>query len=187
MAAIVIGVLSLGYIAGLAVYVISASLRAGRVLDPVLAPLGMTTKRYMLFGRQYRGEIAGREVEVYFVPSRANWPAQLDIYVEADIGTRVAIGRQRPLLDCRHCARLEVVGAEMEALQVYAQDAERATRLLSDAANSAAIARLLDDQEAYGLREVYLQPERVWLRAHPRRMEGKRFRQWLDAVLVLAR
>ena len=74
----------------------------------------------------------------------------------------------------------------MEALQVYAQDAERATRLLSDAANSAAIACLLDDQEAYGLREVYLQPERVWLRAHPRRMEGKRFRQWLDAVLVLA-
>jgi len=187
MSAIVTGVLGAGYIVGLAAYVVSAFLRAGRVLDPVLTSMGMISESYLLFGRQYRGELEGRKVEVYFVPPRAIWPTQLNVYVEADIGARVAIGRQRPWLDCQHCARLEVVGAGLAGLQVYAQEEARAGRLLSDAASREALARLLDDQEKYGLREIYLQPERVWLRAHPRGVGERRFRQWLDDVLALAR
>ena len=186
MSALVTGVLGAGYVVGLAVYVVSTFLRAGRVLDPVLTAKGMVSKSYLVFGRQYQGELESREVEVYFVPSQGVRPAQLNLYVEADIGTRVAIGWQRPLLDCRDCARLEVAGAELGGLQVYAQQEERAGRLLTDAASREAMARLLDDREEYGFREIYLQPERVWLRAHPQGMSEGRFRQWLDDVLALA-
>ena len=186
MSAIVTGVLGAGYIVGLALYVVSTFLRAGRVLDPVLASAGMVSKSYLVFGRQYRGVLEGREVEVCFVPSSGIRPAQLNVYVAADIGTRAAIGRQRPLLDCRDCAQLEVAGTELQDVQMYAQQEERAGRLLSDAASSEAIARLLDDQEEYGIREIYLQPERVWLRARPQGMSGKQFRQWLDDMLALA-
>ncbi len=186
MSAIVTGVLGAGYVVGLAVYVVSTFLRAGRVLDPVLASAGMVSKSYLVFGRQYQGVLEGREVEVNFVPSSGVRPAQLNVYVAVNIGTRVALGWQRPLLDCRDCERLEAAGAELRGVQVYAQEEERAGRLLNDAASKEAMARLLDDQETYGIREIYLQPERVWLRARPQGMRGKRFRQWLDDVLVLA-
>ncbi len=186
MSAIVTGILGAGYIVGLALYVVATFLRAGRVFDPVLAPAGMVSKSYLVFGRQYQGVLEGREVEIYFVPSSGIRLAQLNVYVAADIGMRVAMGWRRPLLDCGNCERLEAAGAELRGVQVYAQEEERAGRLLNDAASSEAIARLLADQEAYGIREIYLQPERVWLRARPQGMNGKRFRQWLDDVLVLA-
>ena len=139
-----------------------------------------------MFGRLYQGVLEGREVEIYFMPASGVRPAQLNVYVAADIGTRVALGWQRPLLDCRDCERLEAAGAELRDVKVYAQEEERAGRFLSDAASREAMARLLDDQEEYGIREIYLQPERVWLRAHPQGMRGKLFRQWLDDVLALA-
>lgn len=85
---------------GLAVYVASSFLRAGRILDSVLTPIGLVSGSYPVFGRRYHGVIEGREMEVYFVPSQGVRPAQLNVYVGADPGTRMAIGRQRPLLDC---------------------------------------------------------------------------------------
>ena len=90
------------------------------------APLGMISESYLLFGRRIPRRTRGTKVEVYFVPARAVWPTQLNVYVEADIGTVMAIGRQRPLLGCQHCARLEVVGADLAGLQMYAQEEERA-------------------------------------------------------------
>ncbi len=118
MSAIVTGVLGAGYIVGLSLYVVSTFLRAGRVLDPVLAPAGMVSKSYLVFGRQYQGVLAGREVEIYFVPSSGIRPAQLNVYVAADIGTRVAMGRQRSLLGCEYCERLEAAGVDVFASPV---------------------------------------------------------------------
>jgi len=184
--AIVTGILGAGYIMGLAVYVVASFLRAGRILDPVLASREMASKSYRGFGRQYHGVLEGREVAVYFLPAQGVSPALLNVYVEADLGTRVAIGRQRPLLDCRDGARLEVAGTELEELQVYAQEEESASHLLTDAVSSAAIARLLVAPQGYGFREIYLQPERVWLRMQPRAMTEKQFQQCLADVLALA-
>ena len=183
MSAIATGVTGMSYIVVLAAYVIYAFARAGRALDPVLASIGLTSQSYMFFGRQYRGAVAGRQVKVYFVPARAVWPSQLNVYVAADIGTRVAIGRQRPLLDCRACPRLET---GLAGLQVYAQDKDKADRLLSDAAVREILTRLLDNREGGGFREVYLQPKQIWLRVHPRNMGAEEFRQRLDDLLALA-
>jgi hypothetical protein len=186
MAAIVTGILGVSYIAGLTVYEVSTFLQAGRVLDSILASEGMISESYLVFGRRYQGEVEGRDVEVNFLPSQGIRPAQLNVYVETDIGTRMAIGRQRPLLDCRDCVRWEVAESRLGELQVYAEEEERVDYLLKEAVSREAVVRLLEDPKEYGFREIYLQPGRVWLHAHPQGMRGKLFRQWLEDVLVLA-
>jgi len=183
---IVTGILGIGYLIGLAVYVTSSFRRAGRVLDPVLTSTGLASESYLVFGRQYRGMIEGREVEVYFVPSQGVRSAQLSISVSAKLGARIAIGQRRPLLDCRDCARLEIAESGLSHLQFYAQEEGLARRLLADTASREALTRVMETHEEHGFRELYLQPQRVWLRAHPRRMTGELFRQWLEDVLALA-
>jgi hypothetical protein len=186
MAAIVTGVLGVGYLVGLTAYAILAFLRAGRVLEPVLVSEGMGSESYLMFGRRYQGELEGREVKVNYLPAQGIQPAQLNVYVEADIGTSAAIGWQRPLLDCRDCVQLEVAPAELWGLHVYAEEAKGVERLLEEAASREAVMRLLKDQKELGFRELYLQPGKVWLRARPHNIEVGLFQQWLENVLVLA-
>jgi hypothetical protein len=200
MAAVMTGILGIGYLAVLAAYVIAAVLRAGCILDPVLMSAGLVSGSYRVFGRQYTGVIQGREVEVRFLPPQGINPALLNVHVAANLGTRVAIGHTRPLLNCRDCAQLSVGELELGRLQVYAENQECARGLLVDPAGGSALRRLMeatatrsgfplngvDGREGLGFREVYLQPEGVWLRARPRQMTEPQLRQWLDDLLALA-
>ena len=187
MAAITTGILGIAYIIGLFVYLVSAVSTAGRVVDPVLVSHGLSSQRYMLFGRQAHGLVDGRQVDVQFMPSQGIRPALLQVYVAADVDARVAIGTQRPLLDCRDCARIEITRPELRHLEVYAQDAAWTRMWLDRPANSAALGRLLGDPQGLGLREFYVQPDRIWLRAHPSaRVTALQVRQWFDDLLALA-
>jgi hypothetical protein len=186
MAAILTGILGAGYLLGLAVYVIASFLRAGRALDSVLTSAGLVPGGYLAFGRRYRGVIRGREVEVTFLPSQGISAAQLNVRVSASLGTRVAIARGKPLLDCGDCPRVNLDEALLGGLQVYSRDGEYARRLLADSEVRGALQRLLDDGDEVGPREVYLQPERVWLRARPQGLTEGLLRQWLDELIALA-
>ena len=186
MAAITIGILGAGYLIGLTVFVIASSRRASHALDPVFTSAGLASESYLLFGRRYRGAIQGRHVEVTFVPSHGVSAAQLNVYVSASLGTRVAIARGKPLLDCGDCPRVDLDESSLGGLQVYSRDGEFAHRLLADAKVRGALQRLLDGGEVSGIREVYFQPERVWSRARPRGLTDGLFRQWLDDLIALA-
>jgi len=185
MAAILTGILGAGYLIGLAVYVIASFLRAGRALDPVLTSAGLVPEGYLAFGRRYRGVIQGREVEVTFLPSQGVSAAQLNVYVSTSLGTRVAIARGKPLLDCGDCPRVNVEELLLGGFQVYSHDKECVRKLLADPVGRGALQRLLDDSDVVGLRELYLQPDRAWLRARPRQMTERQFQQWLDDLMVL--
>ncbi len=186
ISAIATGILGLSYLVGLAIYVISSFLQAGRALDPVLAPSGLISESYMGFGRQYRGAIEGRQVEINFLPPQGIRPALLNVYVGAELGARMAVGRKKPLLDCADCPRVEIEETGLGQVGVYAQEEECARSLLSDAASVAALSRLMLAQETLGFSEMYWQPDRIWLRAHPRRVTEDQFRQWFEALLELA-
>jgi hypothetical protein len=186
VAAIATGLLGFGYVVGVGVYGAARFLAAGRVLDPVLAQAGLSTESYMLFGRRYHGELEGRAVAVTFMPAQVIRPAQLNVTVRADLGTRIALGRERPLLDCRDCARVDVVGTAWEGLHVYARDAPRAQRLLDDATACDLVSRILADRDGRGLREIYVQPDRVWLHARPYALTAAQFESWFRDMLVLA-
>jgi hypothetical protein len=80
-----------------------------------------------------------------------------------------------------------VEGTSLDHLHIYAQDVTWARRLLADPANQATLRRLMDDQGTFGLREIYLQPSRAWLRAHPpSQVTAAHIRQWFDDLLTLA-
>jgi hypothetical protein len=186
VAAIATGLLGFGYVVGVGVYGVARFLAAGRVLDPILTQTGLSAQSYMLFGRRYRGEIEGRAVAVTFMPAQVIRPAQLNVTISGDLGTRIALGQARPLLDCRDCARLDVAGTAWEGLHVTARDEARARRLLDDAIAREIASRTLEGRDGRGLREIYLQPDQVWLHARPYAMTAAQFESWLRDMLVLA-
>jgi hypothetical protein len=186
LAAVVTGILAGGYLIALAIWVVTSILGAGRILEPVLTAAGLASESYGLFGQRYRGAIQGRELEVTFLPAQGVAPAKLDVYVAADMGTRLAIGPSRPLLDCRDCPRLDLDGSGLDHFEVYAQDDTYARALLADAGSGDALRGLLDNQGRFGLCEVYVQPDRIWLRARPRALTAERFENWMADLLALA-
>ena len=186
IAAIITGLLGLGYVVGVGAYAITQFLHAGRALDPVLTAAGLDGQGYALFGRRYRGEIEGRAVEVTVMPPQIIRPAQINVTVSADLGTRIALGRTRPLLDCRDCTRLATPGRERTTLHVYAEDEAHALRLMDDATVREIVSRILDDRAGRGLSEIYLQPARVWVRSRPYTLTVARFEPWFADVQALA-
>jgi hypothetical protein len=183
--AILTGALGAVYVTGLGVYAVAQGMAVGRALAPEFAALGLHAQRFLVFGRRYQGTVRGRAVRVDFMPASGLRPAQLNLYVAATLDTRMALGRRRPLLDCRACSRLDVPGVGLEALQVYAPDEARAMHLLADPLPRAILVRLFDAHGLCGLRELYLQPERVWLRVHPRALAEGQVRRLLDDLLAL--
>lgn len=187
LAAVITGIVGLAYLAGLVVYLVSAVRQAGQVLDPAFAAKGLTARSYLGVGRQYEGTLRGRRVRVEFMPPRVLERSLLNIYVSADLGSRAAIGAQKPLFDCRDCPRVDFEASALRPLQVYAEDEAWVRRLLSEPANGALVSRLIRARKGEGLWQIYLQPERIWLRARPSaRVTGDAILEALDDLGALA-
>jgi hypothetical protein len=182
VAAIAAGVLGIGYLGVLAAYTVWSFLQAGRALDPILMPMGFTSQSHGVFGRAYHGSFEGREVIIDYMPARAPGPAVLNIHFSAKIGTRMAIVERPPLLDCADCPRVTIGAPGLGDLQTYTQSEACAQSLLADPSIAAVISRLIGN----GSGELYLQPNRVWFRSHPRELTGAQFEAWLEDLHVLA-
>jgi len=188
VAAVVAGLLGLAYLVGLALYLIASFRQAGQALDSPFLARGLTAENYLGVGRSYRGSVEGRAVEANYLPAQGLRPALLNVYVAAELGTRAAAGEKRPLLDCRDCAPVDLDEFDLGSLQIWAEDGERLRNLLADKGSRAALNRLVSEQKSLGIRELYWQPERIWLRAHPSyRVAGEQVEGWLDALLLLAK
>jgi hypothetical protein len=174
VAAISAGLLGMGYLLALAIYLLWLLRRSAQALDPVLEPLGLVGRGYAGFGRQYIGVLEGRAVEVRYFPAQAIRAARLDLVVEAQTGKRMAVGRRRPLLDCRDCPRLDL--GEAVPYQVYAQDDLAARRWFADPEVRAALDRLM---RAEGSPTLYVLPDRIWLRVQPWGVAGAEIEAWL--------
>jgi hypothetical protein len=186
MAAATTGLLGLAYVAGLAVYLVGSVRQAGRALDEALASHALQAGNYHLVGRQYHGQINGRPVTIIYTPPYALQPALLNVYVAAELAGRaaIAVNPARPLLDCRDCPPVELPGA---GYHIYSAPEEWVRRLLAEPAAAAPVERLMGGSEGGGLRELYLQPGRVWLHARPSDpLARQRISGWLDDLLALA-
>jgi hypothetical protein len=180
-AAIMTGILGIGYLGGLTVYLISGLLRAGQVLDPVCLPYGLIASNYGLIGRQYDGQIEGRQVQIRYTPARQQ-RALFEVYLDAQTGTRAAMGSHRPLLDCRDCARVQ-----HEPLHIYAEAPGWAAQFLSSSTVETTISHLLVDPGSAAAGELYIQPERIWFRAYvPAGDTSALLDAWLQDLLSLA-
>jgi hypothetical protein len=184
MAALLAGGLALIYLVALFYGAIKTALQPARLADEAFRPLGIAGQNYLLLGRQYNGDWQGRQLQISFVPGRFS-SAVLQVYLQADLGTRAAIGRQRPLLDCRDCRRVTVAHPEIAHLYVVAQDALWLERLLADEQGRTAVRRLMTEHAALRLTAIYFQPERIWLYAHPQELTAAQVEQWMDDLLTL--
>ncbi len=172
------------YVIGLVVYVVSSFLGAGQALHELLIPLGFSSDRYLLFGSRYEGKIRDRPMDVYFTPARMLRPSLMEAHVDVPSRSRMAIAHQTPLLDCSGCLPVNVEGSEASRWQIRAQDEGWARRLLSEPRARRALANLMDGPETLGLREIYVQPKRIWFRAHV--PQGASVpRQWFDDLVAL--
>jgi hypothetical protein len=181
VAALSAGLVGIGYLLALTFYLLWSLRHSAQALDPVLEPLGLVGRGYAGFGRQYAGVLEGRAVEVRYFPAQAMRAARLELAVEAQTGTRIAVGWQRPLLDCRDCPQLDLGGGAL--YRVYAQDPLAARQWLADPETRATVDRLMD---AEGTPVLYVQPERLWFRVHPWQAAVRQIEDWLDDLLLLA-
>ena len=185
VAALTTGVLAFAYVSGLIIFLISSVLSAGRVLDQWLVPLGFTSQNYMVFGSQYHGILRGRQMDVLYIPARMPRPAVMDIYVGVRAQSKIAIGHQRPLLDCQDCLSVEIAESDASQLKIFAQDVAWAQRWLGEAHRRRTLMNLMNDPATIGLREIYVQPDRVWFRAHI--AQGSVIPQsWFDDLVTFA-
>lgn len=184
-AALVVGGVGVVYVLGTLVFAVTIVARAGRYLDPALMLFGLEPHAYRLLGRRYAGTVQGRPVRVDFVPGTALRPAVVDIYVEADAGWRAALGDRRPMLDCRDCRPVQVDDPDLRNLVIMADDPDRVQAWLADASTHERVLSLL--HVGHGTRELYVQPERLWFRAHVTLdAASKQVPRWLSALLRLA-
>ncbi|PKO22639.1 MAG: hypothetical protein CVU38_08350 [Chloroflexi bacterium HGW-Chloroflexi-1] len=186
VAAVLTGLVGITYLIGLTRLLISRTRRGGRFLDAVLGPLGFTTARYLALGRQYHGLIRGRQVTIDYMPGYRLKLALLNIYVSAPLGFRAAIGRRRPLLDCRDCPAIDLAEPGLSQIQAFTHDAARVRGLFAVSASREAIRCLLSDPQTLGPRALYLQPDRVWLAAHLRQATEEQLRGCLADLVALA-
>jgi len=187
-AAILTGILGMSWIMVLIMYVIHAFLSAGEALEIEFRRMGLRGSNYLILGRQYSGSIEGRQTNAQFLPSRAMQNPLLDIYIEAKTDQHMAIGGKKPLLDCGDCQKVEISALKPGKIRVYAQDPTWAGTFMEKTVHADLIKKMMDDADGSGMREICVQPGRIWLHARPSgQFNAKLLQTWMDQLLELAK
>jgi hypothetical protein len=161
--------------------------RSSRRLNAAFAPLALRGRMYLL-GRQYHGEFAGRQVDVYYDKGPT-----LSVYLATPLKSRLGIAQKNPGL--RLTAGLRIRGmrtiedASLGHLNLRALDEDWARRVLADPTARDAILRLLREEGPIETPVIQLQPAAFSLQlVRPKlaRVTPSRARQWLEDLLTLA-
>jgi len=184
--AVLTGVVGLVAVGGLGAYVVSLFLRAGRSLEGPLTGIGLRAEAHMGVGRRYSGSLKGHRVQVRVLPATYPEAGRVELEVAASGLPRIALGGSRPLLDCRDCPAVPITNVGLAQLQAYAEDPDDAAAALADPRVATAVTTLVAAHVANNDRELYLQPERAWLRVHARpQPTGEQAAQWLGRLVEL--
>lgn len=186
-AAITTGILGLAWVAILIIFVINSFLSAGHVLDSAFSSLGFKGSNYLIIGRQYQGSKESRKITAQYLPGLTLQNPLFEIRVETNTNENMAIGREKPLLGCVDCRKVDTTSIQLENFQIYAQDITRAQETLKEPKIANLIIRLMDESDGAGFREVYIQPGSIWLHSRSSvKFEEKNIQNYLDLLLDLA-
>ncbi len=167
--------------------------RRKRWLDTLFTPWGLAGSAYMLSGRQYQGNLQGREVTARFYRGPT-----LDLYVSTPLQTRLGIAeKSRMSLALAGMFRREPLALDDPDLvgwSIFALDEKWARSLLADPETKSLLQRLMQAGESWVLmQQVYLQPGAFHLRLYRNKnlfkygIEPEEAQAWLDDLLALAR
>ncbi len=164
-----------------------------RTLDAALAGVGLAGRMLSLNGRQYHGNVSGRQVDAYF----GRGPT-LDVYVGTRLLTRLTVGRRdrvgQALAGLVNRTPLALDDVQLESLAIYPHDAAWTLQLLNDARVRDRLLRLTDDHAPgagrFEIRQLVLQPEALLFRLHrvsTRGVTAEAVQSWLTDLAALLR
>lgn len=166
--------------------------RRAKRYDEILTPLGLSGRTYLLTGRQYHGTVQGRQVEAYFYRGPA-----LDLRVTTSLQTRLSIANADTvsLSLARAFGRtpLSLDDPGLNGLTVFTHDEEWTRSLLTNPEIQALLRQLILNDSSFLMRQVHLEPGELRLYLYRSRrlfrfsVTSEQIRQWLDALLSLAR
>jgi hypothetical protein len=161
--------------------------RRQTALDGAFAPLGLPGRAYIINGRQYHGQVQGRQVDAYFYRG-----PNLDIYVSTPLKTRFSVGEKDAVGSALAGAlnRTPFTVPELEHLSLYALDEAWARAVFADRAARDALLALLAGGGRLELRQVHLQPEAFSLRlihAPLSSINAESVARWVTQLIQLAR
>jgi hypothetical protein len=166
--------------------------RNTRSLDAIFTPLGLTGSAYMLYGRHYQGQLAGREVDVYIYRGptvefrlKTNVQTRAQFYLRDSIPVNVAkVLNKQPL---------EAAAPGLEGYAVYPLDETWTRNLLVDPLAVEAIQKLMTLGAGWAIfRRVEIQPGEVLLHLDRSRqmfsspLDSVAVQTWLTALESLA-
>jgi hypothetical protein len=157
-------------------------------LDAVFAPLGLNGKAYLWNGRQYHGQVRGRQVDVYLYRG-----PNLDIYVASSTNTRMGIGLKGRITEAASqitsLPELIFYDPGLEQLTITALDEQWGRGLLNNSTARDAILRLTSAQPGFEFRNLLIQPEAIQLQNnhfHWKGITAENLQLWMDDLLSLA-
>lgn len=167
---------------------------SNKILDEMFLPLGLEGRRYVLMGRQYHGEIEGREVDVYYQPAQGGHsisPAKLTVYVSCGAQVSVGIGTADSLRKAAASwlgkTPIQNEQPGWEQREVYAKDETWARSLLADARAAASLLRLSEAPGRYELRNMLIQPGYLSLQlVNPALLTPEAAQTWLHDLQQVA-
>jgi hypothetical protein len=166
--------------------------RRAKRYDEILTPLGLSGRTYILTGRQYHGTVQGRQVEAYFYRGPA-----LDLRVSTSLRIRLSIANADmvSLSLARAFGRtpLSLGDPGLNGLTVFTRDEEWTRSLLANPEVQTLLRQLILNDSPFLMRQVHLEPGKLRLYLYRSRglfklsVTSEQIRQWLDALLSLAR
>ncbi len=172
--------------------VLVLTLRRAHYLDSIFLPLGLTGSFYMLIGRHYQGQLAGREADVYIYRGPS-----VEIRLKAASQTRLIVTPQgslpASLAQLFDRQPVETGNPVLKAYSIFPSDKAWAGALLAEARTAASIQTLMTRGANWAiLRRVEIQPGEVGLylnRSHSifgNSINLDSARAWLKALESLA-
>lgn len=189
MAAVTVGVLGLGVLAGVAALAVGQASGAGRRLGQSLAAIGLVRVRSLPLSRAYVGTLQGRSVRAGWVPGYGVRPGQFLATVEADVGLTAAVGNARPLRPTSGAVRIDLPARHdwTPVVWVEADQASRLTGLLRDPPVAQALTALLSPAVPGGTRDLEIAHDHITFRARPDGVTlGRCAASWVETLVDLA-
>lgn len=157
-------------------------------VDKIYTSFSLRASRLNITGRQYHGEIRGREVDVLY----SRGPI-LTIYISTRVMTRLSVSDSEDII--RGIANIfhqEPISLGEEGLTIYAHEAAWAQEFLGVPEVRELLKGLIFEQHPFLVRQVLIIPGRLMLRYY-RSKQGADFEftveqatRWMDELLQLA-
>lgn len=163
-----------------------------KILDSIFKPLGLQGEMYMLVGRHYWGNLAGRSLDVYI-----NRGPTLEIHLSSHSQTRVqvlpTISLPVKISGVLNKRPMVISNPQLSKYAIYADDESWAQELFMDAAIISALQSLMFEHADWAIfRHVEIQPNDVLLYLHrsrqlfTKRDQFEAAQAWMKALQTVA-